>query len=392
MTSGPPCCSPPDASRKFEVGDSSVRVRLVESDADLQAFLRLPAQIYRADPHWVPPLSADLTRALTPGRHPFWNHAERALFLADAGGRPAGRIAAIIDRNYNEYHHSRIGFFGYFESTDDPDVARALLDAAADYCRVRGMELLFGPANPSLNDEAGMLIGPFDGPPVIKMSYNPSYYPRLAEAAGLAKVKDLYAYIVRTDQPIPDKVQRVMEKLKSRPGLVVRPLNLADLSGDLRCIKEVYNDAWSQNWDFAPMTDDEIDNLARELRPIVVPELCPLLFLDGQPVGMCIGLPDYNQILIRLGGRLFPFGWLKFLLSRRRITRGRVWALGLRRGFHHQGFDSLLYYEVFAAARKLGYREGEVSWILEDNIHIIRPILTWGGRLYRTYRVYQRPL
>jgi len=371
---------------------SSVRVRPVETGADLKAFIRFPEQVYRGDRFWVPPLTADLTRTLTPGRHPFWSHAERRLFLAEQNGRLAGRIAAIVDRNYNAYHDSSVGFFGYFESVNDPDVARGLLDAATDHCRSQGLAFIYGPANPSLNDEAGMLVGPVDGPPVIKMSYNPPYYPALAEACGFIKVKDLYAYLVPADQPIPDKVRRVMEKLKARPGLVVRPLNLHDLAGDLRCIKEVYNDAWSRNWDFAPMTDPEIDDLAHQLRPIVIPELCPLLFLDGQPVGICIGLPDYNQVLIRLGGSLFPFGWLRFLFSRRRITRGRVWALGLKRDFHHQGFDSLLYYEVFTAARKLGYTEGEVSWILEDNVHIIRPILTWGGRHYRTYRVYQRPL
>uniref|UniRef100_A0A7V3PT26 N-acetyltransferase n=1 Tax=candidate division WOR-3 bacterium TaxID=2052148 RepID=A0A7V3PT26_UNCW3 len=369
-----------------------VKIRTVETASDLDRFVKLPFILYRNDPYWVPPLLNDVKQTLTPGKNPFWSHARRQLFIAEKNGAIVGRVAAIIDTNYNQYHQTAIGFFGFFECENDLATVQALFTAVRNYLAAAGMKQIYGPANPSLNDEAGLLIEPFDGMPYIKMSYNPAYYPALIEQCGFTKVKDLYAYSVPLDQPIPEKLQRVLNALKNKPGLTVRPVNLKDLKTDLKYIKEIYNDSWSQNWDFAPMTDEEIDDLARQLKPIIQPAICPLVFYQDEPAGMCIALPDYNQVLKRLNGKLFPFGWLKFLLFKNRITRARLWALGVKRKFHNLGFDSLLYYESFIGAKKLGYTEGEVSWILEDNFAIIRPILMWGGKLYRKYRVYQSPL
>lgn len=371
---------------------SGIVVRQAESEKDLDRFVKLPFIIYRNHPHWVPPLINDVKWTLTPGENPFWSHADRRLFLAERNGQVVGRICATIDRNYNTYHQSTVGFFGFFECENSLQTAQALFTAIRDYLRAAGMKMIYGPANPSMNDEAGLLIEPFDGMPYIKMSYNPSYYPELIECSGFSKIKDLYAYSVPLDQPIPEKLQRVLNALKNKPGLEVRPVNLKDLKTDLKYIKEIYNDSWSQNWDFAPMTDEEINDLARQLKPIIKPEICPLVFYRGEPAGMCIALPDYNQVLKLLGGRLLPFGWVKFLWYKNRITRARLWALGVKRKFHSLGFDSLLYYEAFMGAKKLGYTAGEVSWILEDNLAIIRPIIMWGGKLYRTYRIYQSPL
>jgi len=303
-----------------------------------------------------------------------------------------GRIAAIIDNNYNAARRSRIGFFGFFESVDDRDVAGALFEAAAAYCREQGMTAVYGPANPSLSDEAGLLVDAFNLPPMIKMSYNPRYYADLVAASGFTPVKDLHAYAIDLTVDLPEKLHRVMAKLKQKRGLVIRPADLSRLPEELAVVKEVYNDAWSDNWDFAPMSEDEIDGLARQLRPLIKPELCPLVFYDGEPAGISIGLPDYNQVLWRMNGRMLPFGWLKFLLHRNRITQGRLWALGIKRKFRNLGYDALLYYESFMGGRRLGYTWGEVSWILEDNEAIIRPIRLLGGRRYKTYRIYQRPL
>lgn len=369
-----------------------VSVRPVGSASALDRFVKLPFRIYRKDPYWVPPLLVDVKNILTPGRNPFWNHADRELFIAEDDGRPVGRVAAIFDRNYNRYRSSSVAFFGFFESVDSPDVARPLLDAAAQFGVRHGATTLYGPANPSLNDEAGLLVEPFDSPPMVKMTYNPAYYAGLFEQAGLAKAKDLYAYLIDGSTPVPEKLERVMTKLKQKPGLSVRPINLDDLPNELALIKEVYNDAWSENWDFAPMTDEEIADQASQLRPLVKPELCPIVFYKGEVAGMSIALPDYNQVLIHMNGNLFPFGWLTFLTRRKRITQARLWALGVKRKFHNLGFDSLLYYESFMGARRLGYTRGEVSWILEDNVAIIRPILMWGGRLYKTYRVFQKSI
>lgn len=367
-------------------------VREASSERDLDLFVRLPFSIYRRDPWWVPPLIRDQKRTLSPGRNPFWDHARRKLFLAERNGTICGRICATIDDNYNQFRNSRIGFFGFFECEDNAATAHSLFGAAADWCREQGVDQLYGPANPSLNDEAGLLVGPFDGSPYIKMSYNPEYYPRLFESCSLTKVKDLYAYRVPLDQDPPAKLVRVMEHLKHKKGLTVRRLNLDNLETDVRIIKEVYNDAWSNNWDYAPFTDAEVNDLARQLRPIVRPEICPMVFWHDEPAGICIALPDYNQVLKRLRGSLLPFGWLTFLFHRNRITRARLWALGVKRKFHNLGYDALLYYEAFMGARDLGYTDGEVSWILEDNLAIIRPIELWNGQRYRTYRIYRLPL
>lgn len=371
---------------------SSVIIRKAETAADVEQFVRLPFTLYETDSSWVPPLLSDARAALTPGRNPFWRHADRELYLAERDGRTVGRIAAICDRNYNEYHKSRIAFWGFFESIDDDDTAGALFDATAAFACRCGCTALYGPANPSMNDEAGLLVDPFDSSPMLKMSYNLPFYPRLVESCGFTKVKDLYAYIIDMARPVPEKLQRVMNKLKQKRGLVVRPVDLKRLEAELHAVKEVYNDAWSRNWDFAPMTDDEIGELARQLKPLIEPALCPLVFYRGEPAGMCIALPDYNRVLRHLGGRLFPVGWLKFLILKRNLDQSRLWALGVKRKFHNLGFDSLLYYECFLGNQRLGYRRVEVSWILEDNVQIIRPIEMWGGRLYKTYRVYQRPV
>jgi len=369
-----------------------VDIRRVESGVDLDRFVKLPFRLYQNDPNWVPPLIRDLKNTLTPGRNPFWDHAERELFLASRYGRVMGRIAAIADHKYNRYHGSKLAFFGYFESEDNVDVASVLLDQVSEFARRRGLDRVYGPANPSLNDEVALLVGPFDSPPMIKASYNPAYYPHLVEAAGFAKVKDFYAYVLDANQPIPQKYERVVRALRERPELTILHPDPKNLKPSLDLIRQVYNDAWSKNWDFAPMTDDEIDELARQLKPLIIPDFIVMVLCKGEIAAMSIGLPDYNQVLQHMNGRLFPFGWLAFLARRRSINQARLWTLGVMEKFRHQGFDALLCYESILAARKHGFVRGELSMILEDNVPIIRPILNLGGRLYKTYRVYQRPV
>ena len=369
-----------------------VSVRPVQSGQDLARFLKLPFRLYRDDANWVPPLLSDLKRTLTPGRNPFWNHAERELFLALRDGTAVGRVAAIVDRNYNEYHDSKLAFFGYFETEDDMEVAGALIDAVDRYARARGLTSVYGPANPSLNDEVAMLIEPFDSPPLIKSSYNPAYYPKLIEGIGFTKVKDFYAFGMDANQPMPEKYERMVKLLAQRPEIEIRHPDAGNLKPALDLIKQVYNDAWSKNWDFAPMTDEEIEDLARQLKPLIITDFVSMVLYRGEIAAMSIGLPDYNQVLKKMNGRLFPFGWLAFLAGRRRITQARLWTLGVMHKFRHRGFDALLYYDSILAARKHGFRRGELSMILEDNLPIIRPITNLGARIVKTYRVYQRPV
>ncbi len=368
-----------------------VTVRKVESAGDLDQFVKLPFRLYRNDPNWVPPLIGDAKRTLTPGQNPFWKHADRELYLAFRDDKVVGRVAAILDRSYNAHHNTRVACFGFFELEDDMEVAQALFTAVKAFARASGADTVYGPANPSLNDEVALLIDPFDSPPMIKMSYNPPYYVQLIEKSGFTKVKDFHAYSIQMDAPVPEKLRRVMTKLKEKSGLVVRPADLGHAERELAYIQEVYNDAWTDNWDHVPMTDAEIADLARQIKPLIRPETCPFVFYKGEIAGVCVTVPDYNQVLKKMNGRIFPLGWLTFLTQRGKINQARLWALGVKRKFHNLGFDSLLYYESFMGARKLGYKWGEVSMILEDNVGIIRPILTWGGKLYKTYRVYQSP-
>jgi hypothetical protein len=371
---------------------TDIRVEPVQTSRDLDEFVMLPWKVYKNNPNWVPPLISDLKNTLNAQKNPFFLHAERELFVARRGKEVVGRIAAIIDHNYCKYHNTSIGFFGYFEVIKDYAVAEALLSKAVAYLKSKNMKEMYGPTNPSLNDEAGFLVIGFDSPPMIKMSYNPEYYLEFVERFGMKKVKDLYAFIIEIQREPPEKLVRVVETLKKRKKITVRPANLKNLKGDLAIIKDVYNNAWSHNWDFAPMTDEEIDSLAKQLKPLIIPDIIPIVEVDGETAGMSVGLPDYNQVLKHLNGRLFPFGFIKFLRYKNKVDAIRLWALGVKDKFRNIGVDALLYYETFRGAKKRGYKLGEVSWILEDNLPIINPIMLWDAKRYKTYRVYQIPL
>ncbi|MEO0076435.1 MAG: hypothetical protein ABIK19_02040 [candidate division WOR-3 bacterium] len=368
---------------------SSLFVKKVETKKELDDFVRLPWKIYQNDPNWVPPLIADVKNTLDITKNPFFKHAERELFIVYRENEVVGRVAAIVDYNYCQYHNKNVGFFGFFETINDYEVVSLLFSEVIKCLKDKNMNLVYGPANPSLNDEVGFLVDGFDLPPMIKTMYNPRYYLELVEKFGFTKIKDLYAYLIEVQREPPEKVVRVVDSIKKKTKITVRPVNLKNLKQDLIKIKEIYNNAWSKNWDFAPMTDEEIDYLAKQLKDIVVPEIVPIVEIDGEPAGMSIGLPDYNQVLKHLNGRLFPFGFIKFLLYKNKINAARLWALGVKDKFRNLGVDALLYYETFVGAKRKGYQYGEVSWILEDNVSIINPILLWGAKLYKTYRVYQ---
>jgi len=365
-----------------------IRVKRVETKKELREFLLLPFNIYRGDKNWVPPLISDVAETIDPKKNPFFAHAERELFLAEKDGKVLGRVASIIDYNYNNYHKENIGYFGFFESFPDYDVACALFDQVREELKKKGMQRMLGPANPGLYDECGFLFEGFESPPVLKMSYNPPYYIEFCERYGMRKEKDFYAYSIRTDQEVPEKLKRVLGYLQEKKNIRVRRIDLKRLDKEILLVKEIYNDAWSENWDFAPLTDAEFDYLGKKLKPIAIRELLPIVEIDGEPAGVSLALPDYNQVLKRLNGRLFPFGIFKFLIYKNKIDCARLWALGVKRKFHNLGIDALLYYETFESAKRLGYKWGEVSQILEDNIAVIRPIEMWGCRLYKKTRIY----
>jgi GNAT superfamily N-acetyltransferase len=353
-------------------------------------FIDLPYRLHADRPHFVPPLRREHRELFDRTRHPFFRHAAGALFLARRGGRPVGRVEAVVNHAHNEFHGDRVGFFGGFECEDDRAASGALLEAAARWLAARGMQVMRGPATHSTNEECGLLIEGFDEPPMIGMPYNPPYYAALLEAFGLSKAKDLYAWEIRAGQAIPDKIRRVAEIVRKSTGVVLRQVNFRDYAAEIRRAMDVYNAAWTRNWGFVPLTEAEFVYAAKQLRPLLErqPEGTMVAEVDGRPVAFCLALLDANQALARVrGGRLFPFGFWRLLRGLRRIDQARIMALGVRPEFRHRGVDALLYFELLDRGERLGLRRGEIGWTLEDNRVMNRAILL-GGRHHKTYRLY----
>jgi hypothetical protein len=367
------------------------------SKRELARFFDVADRIYAGDRNWVPPLRDDVALVFA-DKNPFWEHAEFQLFIAVQDGHDAGRIEAVVDRAHNDLHGEKVVFFGFFESTDDPAVAKALFDAAAAWGRERGMTILRGPVNPSLNDECGLLVDGFDSPPVLMMTYNPRFYISLLEGAGFRKAKDLLAYWFPLEEKPLERLGRVADRFrKNVKDVVVRTVAKGDLARDLPRIREVYNEAWEKNWGFVPMTPAEMDFMAKRLKPLVVEELLWLAEArkpDGslEPIAFMLMLPDYNVAIAKAGGSLLPFGWLKFLLAMRKIKTVRVLTLGIKLPHRLSGLQAIMMADSLRYLLKKGYTGAEVSWLLEDNDLVIGSVRLWGGRLYKTYRIYDRPV
>lgn len=369
----------------------------VSSTRDLREFVELPYRLYRGDASWVPPLRSDVRAILDEKKNPFWRHASRKLFLARRDGRPVGRIAAVVDALHNETHADRTGFFGFFECENDPEAATALLEAAEAgvAAMLPGCDRLRGPVNPSLNEEAGALVPAESepGPPVLMMTHNPAYHLDLYAAAGFEKEKDLVAILAPVDDRSFKRLARIAEGVKRREkGLVVRPIRMDRFAEELALFKRIYNGAWEANWGFVPMTPEELDAMAKKLKPLIHPPYVLFAEIDGTVAAAHVAMPDYNQVLIKLGGSLLPFGWLRFLLERKKISRARTMALGVLPEFRRRGIDALLYFEAMKEGVRLGIKEAEFSWMLEDNLEILKPLEVFGGRIYRRYRIFSRPV
>lgn len=371
---------------------SPIEVRAVASAADREAFIRFQWEPYHGNPAFVPPLLMERRDFLNPKKNPFFQHADVQLFLARRNGKIVGRIAAIEDRNYNKFHSAKTAYWGLFECLDDLEAARELFRAVADWARPRGLTSMLGPMNVSSNYDCGTLLDAFQLPPYLLMTYNPAYYVPLIEACGQRKAKDLLAWSIDVTQAVPERVQRLAEKFRKREDLTVRPINVKDMANEIEKIKRIYNDAWEQNWGAVPMTDDEFHHMAKDMKQLVVPELFLIAEVRGEPVAFAMTLPDVNRALAKVNGRLFPFGLVKLLWNMRKINACRLIALGIRKGFRKRGIDSVLYNDTLKNAQKLGFREGEVSWTLEDNVLINRAIELMGAKRYKTYRLYEGPV
>lgn len=354
-----------------------------------------PGRSIRTTPTGFPPLILERKEFLDPKKNPFYEHADIKLFLAMKDREIVGRIAAIVNHSHIRFHEEKVGFFGLFECIQDQEVAKCLFDRTASWLCEKGMVTMRGPMNFSTNEEVGILIKGFDSSPFIMMTYNPPYYIDLIEGYGFRKAKDLYAYYLDDSNPIPERLLRLGERIMKRGRFRLRKLEMQNLKDEIDRFKEVYNSAWEINWGFIPMTDKEIDRMANELKLIIDPDLIYFVETDDEIIGFSLALPDINEVLKKVNGRLFPLGLFRLLWDikiAKKISGARILVLGVLKGYRHLGVDSLLYLETFKEGLRKGYTRGEASWILEDNVQMLRPIEAIGARHYKTYRIYDCPL
>lgn len=374
----------------------AVNIITVSSSKEKKQFIDFEWEVNKNTPNWISPLRMERFKVLDTKKNPFYSHSEIQLFLAYKDNKLAGRIAAITNQNYNDFQQDNAGFFGFFDCFNDQEIANALFKAAGDWLKAKGKDLMYGPMNPSTNDEVGILIDGFNTPPYMMMTHNASYYPKLAEGYGLTKAKDLYAWFVTTEDAlknISEKMRRVSEKILKKYKITIRNLVIKNLKDEIQLIKDIYNNAWSRNWGFVPFTDEEINHLAADLKQVADEDLLLLAEKEGNPIAFSLTLPNINELLQKIpDGRLLPTGIFKLITGMKKIKYLRVLVLGVKKEFQFLGLGSIFYIETIMRAKQKGYLGGEMSWILEDNYTMNKPIEDVGAKKYKTYRVYQYPL
>ena len=373
----------------------SVEVEPVASRGDMREFIELPFRLHANEEQWIPPLRIERRLFLNPRFNAFFKHGEAQLFLARRDGRVAGRISAQIDTAFNDFHENAWGMFGFLELEDDPEVARALLDAAAGWLRERGRDRMVGPMDFTMNDESGVLIEGFDREPMVRQAWHPPYYQRLCEEAGLEKAVDAFMWqlhIIGRENVMPI-IWDLAEQLEPKHGIRIRKMSRLHLRRDLDAFAEIYNEAWSRNWGFVPYSKEDLDAYAQELQ-LVYDRDWFMIAEDGEgkTVGMAITVPDVNQVLKHMNGRLLPFGWWRYVTKKRTIDRCRVGFLGVKPAYQHTGVAAGLYAEHFEMAATTRVRWGEMGWILETNKAMNRAMEAMGGQIVKKYRVYERTL
>jgi len=367
----------------------------VRSRTEGDQFIKFPWRIYRNDPAWVPPLIIERKAFLDRKRHSFYQHGNAALFLAKRNGAIVGRIMASDDPSYNALHQSNVGCFGLFESTDDVDVAAALLERAAEWLRRRGRSEIMGPIDYSTNYVCGLLIDGFQHPPTVLTAHNPPYYARLIEACGFEKVKDWYAWWFNPDNAPVSRLRRLVDARARKTSVKIRPIDLRRLADESQRLAAVFNEAWKNNWGFVPFTQAEAKNMATEMRPIIDPRMTLIAEIDNAPVAFVICVPDINVALHRINGRLtrfgLPIGLIKLLYHRRKIRTVRFVALGVLEKYRRAGIAEMLVLQVMEEGASRGLK-GELSMTLEDNVMINRFVEAIGAQRYKTYRIFKRTL
>jgi GNAT superfamily N-acetyltransferase len=372
----------------------SVEIRRVASRRDLGRFINLPFALYRNEPRWIPPLLMDMRARLDRERNPFFKHAEAEFFLAWRDGEPVGRICAHVDHRFNEFQDNKWGLFGFFECEDSKESAHALLGAAEQWLRDRGRDRMVGPMNYTTNDEVGLMIEGFERRPIILSDWHHPYYRDLIESYGLEKAVDwlMWSLHISGRGRVRDAIWRMAESVESEHGIVCRSMRKRDLDAEIARFLEVYNAAWERNWAAVPLSEEEVRHYAKQLKPILDENWAFIAERvdTGEVVGAALTLPDFNQVLAHLNGRLLPFGWAKALYWRRKIDAVRVLALGVKPAYQHTGVAARFYQLHFEAAERTPQKSGEMGYILETNRPMNRAMEGMGGEIVRRFRVYER--
>ena len=376
----------------------AIQIReLGESKSVKRDFLAVVDSVYEGDPNYVRPLDMDVGDRLDPKKNPFFDHGEATAFVAYRNGKAVGRISASIDRCHFERYGEKVGFFGFFDTIDDTEVAANLLEQAERWLRQRGIETLRGPFSLNINEESGCLVDGFDTPPMIMMGHHLPHQGELIERCGLKKCKDLYAWTYDIGR-VPPRAQRAHDAIAAMPEVRTRQLDMNNLAEEMRLIMGVYNDAWSDNWGFVPASEREMQKMAQDLKLIAMPEITRLVFIRDEIAAVAMGLPNINELIYDAKGKLLPTGALKMLwrLRVRGPRSARLVILGIRKKFRHirryAGLSAHLYVAMNQASHLLGMRQAELSWTLDDNSPINVGIRMMGGRVYKTYRVYEKSL
>jgi GNAT superfamily N-acetyltransferase len=371
----------------------AVTVRPVSGRRDLKRFIELPYRLRRDDPKWVPPLRFERRQFLDRNKNPYFEHAEAEYFLAEREGEVVGRITAQVDPRWDEYQGGSDGMFGFFEVENSPEAAAALVEAAAGWVRERDRERMLGPMDFTTNDECGLLVDGYDRPPIVLQPWHPPYYRDLLEGLGMTKAMDMWMWdlwlgkLKQGNEFAP--MIEAAAKISEDKGVVVRKMRKRDLENEIARFMEVYNEAWSKNWGFVPITEKEVAFQAKNLKPLLVEDWAMIAEQNGKVVGAALTLPDFNQVLTKMNGRLLPFGWWHFLVGRRKIDRVRVFALGVKRKYQHLGVAAALYKRHRETATWMPQKGGQTGWILETNKGMNRAMEGMGGTIAATYRLYE---
>jgi hypothetical protein len=373
---------------------TEMEIEVVDSWGRRREFLNLPWTIYRNDPHWMPMLRGTQKELLNYSRNPYYAEAEIGTFLARRKGRVVGRIAAIVNRAHNRKYGEKLGFFGFFECEDDPTAADALFDTARVWLRARGMTVIRGPMNPSLNHETALLIDGFDSSPMFMMTHNPPYYAGLIERQGFVKSQDLYAFRAPLDRlaGLEKDLRLVGESCQKRMNMTIRPMDRTRFGAEVELFLRLFNEAYEGTWGFVPISDAETRHMASGLKQLIVPEMTAIGEVDGEPIGAIFALPDYNSRIKAIGGRLFPFGFIRLLWNRQSIKRVRVVSANVVQKYQRRGAGLALLLPLLPILKNCGVEEVEFSWVMESQPLSNQSLRRAGLTPTKTYRIYDAPI